>query len=44
MLLAGESEVICAGYEEEMDEFFESNPGFKLLGWKNANASLLCWI
>jgi len=21
--------VICAGYEEEMDEFFESNPGFK---------------
>lgn len=24
-------QVICAGYEEEMDEFFNSNPGFKRL-------------
>ena len=24
--------MICAGYEKEMDDFFQSNPGFKLLG------------
>ena len=22
-------QVICAGYEQEMDSFFDSNPGFK---------------
>ena len=28
----GSVQVICAGYEEEMERFFDSNPGFKPLG------------
>ena len=38
-MFSSEFQVICAGYEDEMDAFFESNPGFKL----EARSSF-CWV